>query len=203
MIMPHRLNLDMLILASKSKARQEMLAKTGIAAQGVEARIDERALENQWAALSAAEVAQKLGEAKAKDVSSRHSGFVIGADQTLECEGERFTKAKTPAEMRVNLLKLRGKTHHLHASVAVAQAGKVIFTYTSSAAMTMRAFSSEFLENYLATHFEIAKGSVGCYHYEGYGLQFFEKVEGDYYTILGMPLLPLMDFLRLAKALPA
>jgi septum formation protein len=191
----------MITLASKSKARQEMLQKVGLKARLEPSLVDERVLEQQWAHETPAFVACELGKAKALEVSNRLEGVIIGADQTLDLKGTRFTKSKTKEEMRENLLKLKGKTHYLHSSVSAARKGELLFTHTQSANLTMRDFSDQFLDTYIANHFDEVKGSVGCYHYEAFGLQFFDKIEGDYYTILGMPLLPLLTFLRSIKAI--
>ena len=131
-------------------------------------------------------------------------GFsVIGSDQTLELDGQTLSKATSVAELRNHLTGLRGRTHALHAAVAVAQDGEIVWSHTDTAHLTMRAFSEAFLDDYLAQHGEQVRSSLGGYWFEAEGAQLFEHVEGDYFTILGMPLLPLLGFLRQVGALPS
>jgi len=121
---------------------------------------------------------------------------VLGADQTLEFQGKLYDKAETLPEARERLTTLRGKPHQLHSAVVVAQRGAVVWRETQSATLRMRDFSDAFLEDYLAAEGEAALGSVGCYRLEGLGLQLFAKIEGDYFTILGLPMMGLLDLLR-------
>ncbi len=185
------------ILASQSKIRAQVLINAGINPLLAPAPIDERGLEATWVKLSAKQVSSRLAKAKALSVSKlHHDSIVIGADQVLEIDGKRLNKAPTIEKVREHLELMRGKTHYLHASTSVAKSGKVIFTTTKSAKMTMFNFSDAFLEKYLSTEGEKVKSSVGCYQYEGAGLQLFEKIDGDFYTIIGIPLLPVFKFLR-------
>lgn len=188
-----------LILASKSEARRAMLAAAGIAVDLVPADINERALDARWVAKgqSPAEIARLLAEEKASAVSRRHpAAHVIGADQTLALGPRRFSKPETLDAARAHLEALRGRTHHLHSGVALALRGKVLHATVSSAAMHVRAFSDAFLDSYMAAMGDRILASVGCYQFESIGIQLFERVEGDYFTILGMPLLPLLAMLR-------
>jgi septum formation protein len=142
------------------------------------------------------EVADALAELKAVKISRGRPGFVVGADQTLEFEGGLYDKAETLDAARARLKLLRAKPHKLHSAVVVARDGAPIWREVVSATLTMRDFSDDFLEGYLATEGEHALGSVGCYRLEGPGAQLFSKIEGDYFAILGLPLLGLLDLLR-------
>ena len=189
----------MLILASKSRARAGMLAAAGVAVELVPADIDERLLDHAWVAAghTPAEIAGLLAEAKAAAVSRMRPGTtVIGADQTLALGPDRFSKPGNLAEARNHLRLFRGRIHHLHSAVALARDGEVTFAHVASAAMQVRAFSEDFLERYLTTMGDRMLDSVGCYQFEGPGIQLFDRIEGDYFTILGMPLLPLLAALR-------
>ncbi|MBN8938223.1 MAG: Maf family protein [Rhizobiales bacterium] len=189
----------MLVLASKSKARGAMLAGAGIAVELIPADIDERALDDGWSAAGhgPAEVARLLAEAKAKAVSLSMPGrVVIGADQTLALGNQRYSKPETIAAARDQLASFRGRIHHLHSAVALARDGELIFATVASAAMHVRNFSDAFLDSYLDRMGNEVLSSVGCYQYEGLGIQLFDRVEGNYFTILGMPLLPLLAALR-------
>ncbi len=127
--------------------------------------------------------------------------LVIGSDQTLECCGRTFSKAASLSELPDHLLRLRGQIHALHSAVAVARDGEIIWSHIDTARLTMRAFSDVFLDDYLARYGEQVRSSLGGYWFEAEGVQLFDTVEGDYFTILGMPLLPLLGFLRGAGAL--
>ncbi len=192
------------VLASQSKARAAMLAAAGLAVDLAPADLDERAIDDALSAqgASAAEIALALAKAKAEAVSASQPGrLIIGADQTLSCENRRFSKVKSLEAARAQLQALSGKTHQLHSACAVVKDGAVLFSAVAEARMTMHALSPAFLEAYLATTGEAILGSVGCYHYEGPGIQLFARIEGDYHTILGMPLLPLIGCLRREGAL--
>ncbi len=186
-------------LASKSQARAAMLVQAGLELSLFAADIDERALDAEWSAKGAspAEIADQLARAKALDVSKHHPGFlIIGADQTLDCAGKRYSKPKDLAQAARHLREFSGKPHELHSAVALAQDSKVIWSSCATAIMSVRPLSDDFITTYLSVTGEKILGSVGCYHYEGLGLQLFDKVEGDYHTILGMPLLALLNHLR-------
>ena len=193
------------ILASKSAARSQLLAGAGVPFETMVAGVDEDAVKTGLLAEGASprDVADALAELKAVRISARQPGFVVGADQTLEFEGRLYDKAVDLAEVRARLLALRGKPHQLHSAVVVARDGAPIWRELVSATLTMRDFSEAFLDDYLATEGEAALGSVGCYRLEGPGAQLFSKIEGDYFAILGLPLLGLLDLLRRHQVLSA
>jgi septum formation protein len=146
-------------------------------------------------------IAEVLAGLKAMAVSETTDGLVIGADQTLELDGELVDKADSLDEARARLLSLRGAKHQLHAAVVVARGGRPVWETTKTATLQVRDFSDAFLDAYLAQAGEQVLFSVGCYQLEGLGVQLFERIEGDYFTILGLPMLGLLDFLRLEGAL--
>ncbi|WP_372781208.1 nucleoside triphosphate pyrophosphatase [Phenylobacterium sp.] len=187
-----------LVLASKSAARRAVLEGAGVPFEAVGSGVDEDAAKLTLLANRATprQVAEALAEDKAIAVSVSRSELVVGADQTLEFQGKLYDKAETLAEARERLTTLRGKPHQLHSAVVVAQGGAVVWRGTQSATLRMRDFSDAFLEDYLAAEGEAALGSVGCYRLEGLGLQLFSKIEGDYFTILGLPMMGLLDLLR-------
>jgi septum formation protein len=187
-----------LVLASTSAIRRMLLANAGLTFSSVSPGVDEEAVKTEQLALGAGprEVAQALAGLKAERVSRDFGGLVIGADQTLELDGALFDKVADTAAARERLIALRGRTHLLHAGVAVAQAGRVIWRQLVTARLTMRAFSDAFLDAYLDRNGEAALSSVGCYHLEGEGVQLFDQVEGDYFAILGLPMLGLLALLR-------
>jgi septum formation protein len=190
-----------IILASTSRARREMLAAAGVAFTVEAADVDEPAIRKTLlAAKSAAtppQIADALARAKAEDVSQRHKGsLVIGGDQVLALGTELLTKARDEAAARATLKKLRGMTHELHSAVALAVDGRVLWTHTGTARLKMRDFSDAFLEEYLTRAGDRIGQSVGAYELEGLGVQLFDKIEGDYFTVLGLPLLPLLAELR-------
>ncbi|WP_397423182.1 Maf family protein, partial [Phenylobacterium sp.] len=149
------------------------------------------------------DVAEALAERKALVVSLARTGLVIGADQTLDLDGTLYDKAPDLQSAGTRLKVLRGKTHRLHSAVVVARDGIPIWREVVTATLTMRDFSDAFLETYLATEGEAALGSVGCYRLEGPGAQLFSKIEGDYFAILGLPLMGLLDLLRQHGEIPA
>jgi len=191
-----------LILASASPSRRRVLESAGIDIETIQANIDEITLREAWLradgeAPSPAELAARLAEAKAADVSSRHSGrAVIGADQVLVLEGERFDKAADMAAARRHLQRLQGKAHELIAAVALSRDGEALWRYSETARLVMRPLTPAEIERYLEQAGPEILGSVGCYHLEGLGSQLFQRVEGDFFTILGLPLLPLLETLR-------
>ena len=194
-------SLNQIILASTSRARREMLAAAGVAFTVEAADVDEPAIRKTLlAAKSAAtppQIADALARAKAENVSRRHKGLlVIGGDQVLALGMELLTKAKDEAAARATLGKLRGKTHELHSAVALAVDGRVLWAHTGTARLKMRDFSDAFLEEYLTRAGDRIGQSVGAYELEALGVQLFDKIEGDYFTILGLPLLPLLAELR-------
>lgn len=188
-----------LILASKSQSRIMLLQNAGLAFDIVPAEIDERAVEAPLleAGFGPDDIAEVLAEAKAREVGERHPGaLVIGSDQTLGLGETRFNKPETIEDARRQLLAMRGATHSLHSAIACVRDGETLWQHISRADLTMRDFTPEFAGHYLAEVGKEALTSVGAYRLEGPGIQLFEKIEGDYFTILGLPLLPLLGFLR-------
>ncbi len=192
-------------LASRSTARQAILSNAGIAFEAVVAGVDEDAAKAGLLAEGASprEVADALAEMKAVKVSTKRSGLVIGADQTLDFAGQLIDKVETLDQARVLLQALRGKTHKLHAAVVVARDGKPLWRVVTSAKLSVRPFSDAWLEGYLERRGEHILHCVGCYELESEGVQLFDAIDGDYFTILGLPLVGLLDFLRLHGALEA
>jgi septum formation protein len=190
-----------LVLASKSSARRAMLEAAGIPVVVHPADIDERAFE-QDAGGDAAAVAALLACEKARAVATQLPGrLIVGADQTLALGDRRFSKPIDRVDARDQLQALRGRTHSLHSAVAVVRGTDRLFECTDTARLTMRAFSDSFIEAYLDVTAGAATTSVGGYQLERTGVQLFERVEGDHFTVLGLPLLPLLHFLRSAGAL--
>lgn len=188
-----------LILASGSAVRAMLLRQAGIAFEVQDSRLDEDAVKQRFATSETTALALKLAEEKALAVSrlpENANAIVIGADQILSCEGKRFDKPKFMAEARENLLFFRGKTHILHAGIALAKNGTIIWGHSDEARLTMRGFTDAYLEAYLAETGDQVMKSVGCYQLEGPGIQLFQSIDGDYFTILGLPLLPLLAELR-------
>ncbi len=195
-----------IILASTSRARARLLESAGVAAGVMPPHVDEAALKSLLASkrASAAQVAQSLAEVKAREVSRRNpDAFVVGADQMLECDGAWLDKPKDRATARRQLLALRGKTHHLLTACAVAVGGEPVWQHGEVAQLTMREFSPTFLDEYLDKHGDEILDAVGSYHVEGPGAQLFSKVSGDVFGIQGLPLIPLLDFLRTKGAIPS
>ena len=197
--------MTILILASASAARAAMLAATGVEAETMPARIDEAVVRQAMLAEGASprDLADKLAELKALRVSTRRPGrLVLGADQVLVHDGQVFDKAESRAQARADLLALRGQTHRLLSAAVVALDGEPIWRHVGTARLTMRPFSEAFLDAYLEGIGNLALTSAGCYHLEGPGAQLFARVEGDYFTVLGLPLLELLGYLRARGVLP-
>jgi septum formation protein len=190
---------DRLIVASASVARARLLAAAGVDCIVDPAVIDEAALKERLGRenASADRSALVLAEAKARVVSHRHPGaLVIGADQILVCDGAWFDKPSDLAAARRQLTALRGRTHRLETAVCAVRDGARVWQSVSSPALAMRVFSDAFLDDYLAAEGEAILGSVGAYRLEGRGIQLFERIDGDYFAVLGLPLLALLGFLR-------
>jgi nucleoside triphosphate pyrophosphatase len=186
-----------LVLASRSDVRGKMLAAAGLWFEIRPAEIDERAAEAEAGAPEPIAAAQLLARAKASAVSGQKPGqLVLGADQTLARGNERFSKPADRAAAAEQLRRLRGASHDLHSAIALVRDGKVVFEHVDSARLTMRDFGDDFIATYLDAAGAAASASVGGYQLEGIGVHLFERVEGDYFTILGLPLLPLLSFLR-------
>jgi septum formation protein len=193
---------ERLILASQSRARQLLLANAGIDFETIPADIDERAAQ-QSAGLSApADIAALLARAKAVAVSiKKPARYVVGADQTLALGQRLFNKPSGRAEAAEQLRGLAGRTHELNSAVAVAHGGEIVFVHVALARMTVRPLNEVEIEAYLDRAGQAVTSSVGAYQLEGLGVHLFERIEGDHFTILGLPLLPLLAFLRSEKLL--
>lgn len=186
----------MLILASQSAARQTLLAQAGLEFVAEPAGIDERAIE-AGAKLSPPQIAQSLAEAKALAVSERNPGAtVIGADQVLAFEGKLLHKPRDLEDARAQLDRLSGKTHALHAGLALARDGVVLWSSVETASLTMRAFSPAERDAVLAAEGGDIVTCVGSYRLEGHSIRLFAAISGDYFTILGLPMIPLLAALR-------
>jgi septum formation protein len=186
-----------LILASQSRARQMLLANAGISFDAIPADIDERALQKNSGLSAPGEIAGLLAREKACFVSSKNPGrYVVGADQTLALGNRLFSKPAGRTQAADQLRLLAGHTHELHSAVAVARDGKIVFSDVVVARMTMRRLDESEIEAYLHQAGQAVTTSVGAYQLEGLGVHLFERIEGDHFTILGLPLLPLLAFLR-------
>jgi septum formation protein len=195
--MPLWLATDALVLASKSKARSTLLVAAGIPIEVRPANLDERAVERDAPSAEPSAVAMHLAREKALFVDRDNPGrLVLGADQVLALGGRRFTKPPDRAAARGQLQALAGRTHSLHSAVACVHDGVVVFEHVSVARLTMRTLSEDFFDVYLDAAGDIATESVGAYQLEGLGSLLFERVEGDYFAILGLPLLEVLQFLR-------
>jgi septum formation protein len=195
------------ILASGSKSRRALLAAAGVSFDIKPADVDEPAIREAVTSgddgLDPADVAEVLARAKAEAVSGEEEdALVIGADQILELEGRIFEKPTGMDGARRHLLELRGKTHQLHSAVVIAQAGETVWSFVDTAHLTMRPLTPQVIGDYLAAAGEQVCQSVGAYQLESIGIQLFEKIEGDYFTILGLPMLPLLAALRINGGLP-
>jgi len=187
-----------LILASASPSRRQLLTSAGLVFEVEPSGVDEDEVKRSLLGERAQpqDVAETLAELKAKRVSARHpAAMVIGADSTLACNGRQFDKPSTLAAARQQLLSLAGQTHELCSSVVVARAGVRLWHCNERARLTMRPFTEPFVDTYLARAGEAVTASVGAYQLEGLGAHLFSRVDGDYFTILGLPLLPLLSFL--------
>jgi septum formation protein len=186
-----------LVLASQSRARQTLLENAGMAFEAVPAHIDERAIQENCGLAAPGEVAALLAREKAIAVSrQRPSHFVIGADQTLALGDRIFNKPADRTQAFVQLKQLAGRSHELHSAIVVAEAGKILFEYIATARMAMRPLTELQIESYLDQAGQAVTSSVGAYQLEGLGVHLFERIEGDHFTILGLPLLSLLDFFR-------
>jgi len=195
-VAPHEI-----VLASGSRARREMLAAAGVHFTVQAADVDEPAIRARMRKVDAnaepKRIAAVLAAAKAEDVSGKKRGsLIIGADQVLALDRELLSKAPSLEAAREALRKLRGRTHELHSAVAFAENGKITWAHVGTARLTMRDFSDAFLDDYLLRAGDRVGHSVGAYELEGLGVQLFDKIEGDYFTVLGLPLLPVLAELR-------
>jgi len=195
-----------LVLASGSSVRRRLMENAGLAFHVDPANVDE---ENLKAAIraeggGAAEIAETLAEMKAVTVSRRHpEALVIGADQTLDCNGMLFDKPADRDHARGHLRALAGRTHTLHSSVCIVERGARLWHENAAARLTMRPLSETFIDDYLRRAGDDICECVGAYRLEGIGVQLFQRIDGDFFTILGLPLLPLLTYLRQRRALAA
>jgi len=190
-------NHSKIILASSSRFRSEILQKSGLNVSRETPKIDERALEAQCGKKSPSELALLLAMAKAEEVSQRFMNYsVIGCDQIMVCENHILHKVKDRQQAQKRLCFLSGKTHQLHTSISVYWAGKLLWQHQDEAFLTMRSLTEEFISTYLQKVGDGALATPGIYQIEGLGIQLFEKIRGDYHSIIGLPLLPLLNFLR-------
>ncbi len=185
-----------LTLASKSASRTALLRAAGVDFDTADSGVDEGATKGRILIEGPKAVAEALAREKALAVAGRTTGLVIGADQTLDLAGELYDKAASMGEARERLQTFRGRTHQLHSAVAVAEDDQIVWAETVSATLVMRRFSDAWLDGYLERAGPQVLGSVGCYQLEGEGVQLFESIDGDYFTILGLPLFGLLRFLR-------
>ena len=193
-----------LVLASASPARADMLRAAGLAIEVAPARIDEAAVRDSMLAEGAPprDIADKLAELKAVRAERHHPGrLVLGADQVLLAGDGLYAKPRDRAEARAQLQALRGKTHRLLSAAVIVDTGATVWRHVGTARLTMRPFSDAFLEDYLDRMGDLAFASVGCYQLEGLGAQLFSRVDGDFFTVLGLPLLELLGYLRAREVL--
>jgi septum formation protein len=191
-----------LILASQSRARQTLLANAGIDFEAVAAELDERAVQQASGLSAPDEIAALLAREKAVSVSLRQPDkYVVGADQTLALGKRLFSKSAGRAQAAEQLRALAGHSHELNSAVAVARDGKILFACVTTARMTMRRLGEAEIEAYLNEAGEAVTSSVGAYQLEGLGVHLFERIEGDHFTILGLPLMQLLGFLRSERLL--
>jgi len=192
------------ILASGSASRRALLAAAGVEAEAVAPNVDE---ESFRAALRAEGVpvrdqAMQLAEMKAVRVSQSRPGLVIGGDQMLALGDEAFDKPCNLAEARSHLTRLSGQSHTLETAIVVYEEGRPVWRHLARPKLTMRPLSAEFIDDYVGKCGDRLLATVGAYQLEGLGAQLFSRIEGDYFSILGLPLLPLLDYLRIRKVLP-
>ena len=192
-----------LTLASKSTTRQMILRNAGVVFEAVGPGVDEDATKAGLLAEGASprDIADALAELKAFKVSTKRPGLVIGSDQTLDLDGVLIDKVDTVEQARERLIQLRGKVHKLHSAVVVARDGQPIWRRIETSKLSVRNFSDAWLEGYLERNKPDILWSVGCYLLEGEGVQLFDRIDGDYFAILGLPVTGLFDFLRLHGAL--
>lgn len=190
----------MLILASQSAGRRALLANAGVPHDAMAAGVDEETAKESLRAqgLGARDLADALAELKALKLSSKRPGdLVLGCDQTLALEdGTMFDKAGSRDELAGQLRRLSGRTHTLHSAMVIAEAGAPVWRHVERVKMTMRTLSDDFIADYLAAEGDVLLGCVGGYRVEGRGAQLFSRIEGSHYAIIGLPLLPLLDYLR-------
>ncbi len=193
-----------LVLASRSQVRRALLEAAGIPIKSIPPDLDERAVEARAGhSLGASDAALLLAREKARSVAAPPGQYVLGADQTLALGRARFTKPSDIEAAREQLRALSGRTHELCSAVAVAKDGRAIFSHCEVARMTMRSLSERFIDAYLAAAGSAVTSSVGAYQLEKLGIHLFERIEGDHFTILGLPLVHLLAFFRREGCLAA
>ena len=186
-----------LVLASQSKSRQALLKGAGIPFDAIPADIDERGIQAGSGLKDPGAIAALLAKSKALHVASREAGrVVVGADQTLALKERMFSKPSGRAQAADQLRALAGATHELHSAIAIVRNSEMLFEHVAVAKMTVRKLSDAVIEKYLDAAGPAVTTSVGAYQLEGFGVHLFERIEGDHFTILGLPLLPLLDALR-------
>jgi septum formation protein len=186
-----------LVLASRSAVRRTLLEAAGVPVETCPADIDERGVEAGAPLKAPVAIAALLAREKASVIAGRNRGrLVLGADQTLSLDGRRFTKPADRAAARAQLRALSGRSHELYSAIAFVRDDVVLFEHVGVARLTMRTVSDRFLDDYLDAVGDAATASVGAYQLEGVGIQLFERLDGDYFTVLGLPLLTALDFLR-------
>ncbi|MBO9498346.1 MAG: Maf-like protein [Novosphingobium sp.] len=193
----------MITLASQSGSRKAMLAAAGVAFEAVPADLDERALENSLGAAAPAAVARALAEAKALAVSQRATGLVLGSDSLVVVEGRRFDKPATREDAAEHLRFFSGKPMQLVSAAALARGTEVVWSHTDEALLHVRELSDAFIAAYLDAEWPAVAGCVGVFRIEGLGVQLFDRIEGDQFTVLGMPLLAVLAALRAEAELTA
>jgi len=191
-------------LASTSKSRRALLAAAGVEAMSAAPNVDEEAFRNSMRAnkLPVREQAMQLAELKAMRVSANRSGLVIGGDQMLALGEAAFDKSADLEAAKNHLRQLSGKTHTLETAIVICEDGAPIWRHLARPKLTMRPLTEEFIETYVSACGDALLSTVGAYQLEGPGAQLFTRIEGDYFSILGLPLLPLLDYLRIRKVLP-
>ncbi|MDU1691186.1 MAG: Maf family protein [Bradyrhizobium sp.] len=193
---------ERLVLASQSRARRMLLENAGLACEAVPADIDERALQSEAGLVAPYEIALHLAQAKARAVSAaKPNCYVVGADQTLALGERMFNKPAGRQQAMQQLLALAGRTHALHSAIAVVRNGEVLFSHVAVAWMTMRSLTESDVATYLDTAGQAVLSSVGAYQLEGLGVHLFDRIDGAHFTILGLPLLPLLAYFREARLL--
>ena len=194
-----------LILASASASRSALLTGAGLAHTKIPADLDEDAIKDECLlrGLTPKSVALRLAEAKALHISERNPGLVLGGDQVLQLEKDLISKSATLEEARALLKRMSGLTHYLHSAMALAENGLIIWSHVETAEMTVRTLSDRFIDTYLTQTGDKILSSVGCYQLEGEGVHLFDTIRGDYFTVLGLPLLPLLAQLRNLKVVTA
>jgi septum formation protein len=184
-----------IILASTSIVRQKLMKNVGLLFESRAPHVDEQKVKEANSHLSAKDLSILLAQQKALAIRELNS-LVIGADQTLSCEGKTHNKATTISELRTQLLTLRAKPHTLHSALSVAVDAEIQWSHCSEATLTMRDFSNDFLEAYIQFQGQSVLGCLGGYQLEAEGLMLFDKIDGDYFSVLGLPLMPLLAYLR-------